>query len=236
MGKKFLVGVGVAVLVVVVLIWQLAANMDAIVAGLIEDVGSDVLKTEVSVSGVAVDLKAGKASIAGLSIANPDGFSRAMLFEMEGIEVDLDIASLSKNVLVIDSILIQNPSVLYEESAGGGNNMQTLLDNIDSAPQDPPPAGSAEEMKLIIDRFEFTGGQVSLDSQAMPEGVTELKLPAVKMSSIGRKQGGVTAAVVTEKIVKELAGEIIAAAARASIDKAVEEKKKGFLDRLKGEN
>jgi hypothetical protein len=69
----------------------------------------------------------------------------------------------------------------------------------------------------------------------MPEGVTDLKLPTVKMSSIGRKKGGVTASVATEKIVKELVNEIISAAAKAAVNKAVEEKKKSFLDKLKGD-
>jgi len=46
------------VLVLVVFIWQVVANLDSIVAGVVEDVGSDVLKTEVSVSGMAIDLKA----------------------------------------------------------------------------------------------------------------------------------------------------------------------------------
>ena len=90
MNRKVLIAVGGVVLVLVVFIWQVVANPDSIVAGVVEDIGSDVLKTETSVSGMAINLKEGKVGIAGLTIANPDGYSRANLFEMEGIEVDLE--------------------------------------------------------------------------------------------------------------------------------------------------
>jgi uncharacterized protein involved in outer membrane biogenesis len=207
------------------------------VAGVIEDVGSGVLKTEVSVAGVSIDLKQGKAGIAGLTIANPDGYSSANLFELEGIEVSLALDSIGKEVLVIDSVIIADPKVSFEVDEKGGNNMQALLDNMGGAsPEETSaeePAG--EEMKLIIDQFAFTGGQVSVDSPALEGESRMFELPGVKMSGIGRKQGGVTPGVVAEKIVKELVNAVIKAAAEAQIDKAIEEKKKSFLDRLKGD-
>jgi hypothetical protein len=60
-------------------------------------------------------------------------------------------------------------------------------------------------------------------------------MPAINMRGIGRNQGGVTPDVVAEEIFGELVNEIIKAVAKAKIDEAVEEKKKGFLDRLKGD-
>lgn len=236
MGKKILIGAGVIVLVLVVIIWQIGSNLDGIVAGVIEDVGSDVLKTDVSVSGVAIDLKEGKAGIGGLTIANPDGYSRANLFEMEGIEVSLDLDSLSKEVLVIQAIRIQDPKIVFEGDADGGSNMQTLLDNIESDSSEGDTSADGEPMKMIIDHFEFSGAHVTATSELKPGETTEIKLPAIKMSGIGRAQGGVTADVVANEIASELVGAIIAAAAREGLNKALEEEKKGFLDRLKGKD
>ena len=136
MGKKVLIGVGVIIVVLLVIVWQVGSNLDKIVAGVIEDVGSDVLKTSVSVSGVEIDLKGAKAGIAGMTIANPKGYSRANLFELEGISVDLDIKTVTQDVLVIKAIYIQNPKILFEGNASGGSNMQTLLDNIESGASD----------------------------------------------------------------------------------------------------
>ena len=235
MGKKVLIGVGVIIVLLLVIVWQVGSNLDKIVAGVIEDVGSDVLKTSVSVSGVEIDLKGAKAGIAGMAIANPKGYSRANLFELEGISVDLDIKTVTQDVLVIKAIYIQNPKILFEGNASGGSTMQTLLDNIESGASDGDVAAGGEAMKMIIDRFEFSGGLVKASSEMKPGEVMDIKLPAIKMSGIGRAQGGVTADVVAEKIGKELVSEIISAAAKAGVNKALEEKKKGLLDKLKGD-
>ena len=234
MNRKVLIAVGGVVLVLVVFIWQVVANLDSIVAGVVEDVGSDVLKTEVSVSGMAIDLKEGKVGIAGLTIANPAGYSSANLFEMEGIEVGLNLKSLSEDVLVIDSIRIQNPVIVFEGDESGGSNMQTLLNNMESNSSDSGTA-EGEEIRIIIDRLEFSGGLVKVSSPAKPGEVTDIKLPGIKMSGIGRKQGGVTPDVAIEKITREFLNEIIAAAARAGVNKAIEKKKKSFFDKLKDE-
>ena len=238
MNRKVLIAVGGVVLVLVVFIWQVVANLDSIVAGVVEDVGSDVLKTEVSVSGMAINLTEGKVGIAGLTIANPEGYSGADLLNMAGIEVALDIASLNQDVLVIQSIRIHNPLIVYEGDADGGSNMQTLLDNMNGESSDSSAetdASSAEEKKLIIDLLEFSGGLVKASTAAKPGEVTDLKLPGIKMTDIGRKKGGVTADVAIEKVSKKLIEEIIAAAAKASLTKSIEKKTKGFLDKLKGD-
>lgn len=234
MGKKLSIVVGGIVLLLAVVIWQLIANLDSIVAGVIEDVGSDVLKTKVSVSGVSIDLGASKAGIGGISIANPKGYSRANIFDLEGIEIDLDISSVGKDVLVINSILVQNPKINYEGDAKGGSNMQTLLNNIESSSSDNSAASGDEDIKLIIKKFELNGAQVKASSEMKPGEPMDIKLPAIRMNDIGKAQGGVTADVVAEKIVKEMVNGVIKAAAKAGVNKVIEEKTKGLLDKLKG--
>lgn len=235
MRKNVLIVLGGIFLVLIVFIWQVAANLDSIVAGVIEDVGSDVLKTKVTVSGMAINLKEGKAGIGEVKIANPDGYSSANLFDMEGIEVGLDIQSMSQDVLVIKSIRIQNPAVVFEGDESGGSNMQTLLDNMGSTSSEDSAASEGEAMKMIIDQFEFSGGRVKASSAAKPGEVIELKLPAINMSGIGRAEGGVTVDVVMEQVTSKLVNAVIEAALKAEINKAVEKQKKGLMDKL-GEN
>jgi len=234
MNKKVLISVGSVVLVFAIIIWRLAVNLDGIVAGVIERVGTDVLKTEVKVSGMVIDLREGKAAIAGLTIANPDGYSRSNLFEMEGIEVDIAINSLGKKVLVIESIQIENPQILYEGDEGGSSNLQTLLNNIGSD-SSATETVEGEDLMIIIDRLEFSGGLVKATSPVKPGQVANIKLPAVSMTGIGKKHGGVTADVVAEKIMRKLVDEIIRAVAKAEVNKLIEEKAEGWLDKLKGD-
>lgn len=235
MKKTVLIILGAAVLVLAAVIWQVVANLDSIVAGAIEDVGTRTLKTEVTVSGVSIDLKAGKAGIAGMTIANPEGYSNANLFEMEGIDIDLDLASISKDVLVIQAVRIANPRINFEGNEKGGSNMQTLLDNMNSASPGAKQGAEGEEVRMIIDQFEFTGGEVNATSALKPGEELDYKLPAIRMSGIGQAEGGVTADVVTRQVMGKLVSAVIKEAAKSGINKLIEEKTKGLLDKLKGD-
>lgn len=241
--KKHLINLAAAVVVLAVIItWQLFANLDNIVAGIIEDVGSDVLKTDVSVSGVSIDLRDGKAQIAGMNIANPEGYSKASLFKMTDIAVELDLDSLNEDVLVIDTIRIRDPQIFFEGDADGDSNLQTLLENIKSGSSkkskkgDDGTSAEGEDKKIIINLFEMSGAQVNAVTEMKPGEPTKIKLPVIKMSGIGKPQGGVTADVVANEITFEMISVTLNAAAKAGIKKAIEKKSKGFLEHLKGKD
>ena len=89
---------------------------------------------------------------------------------------------------------------------------------------------------MIINRFELSGAQVKAISEMKPGAPTQLKLPAIKMTGIGKAQGGVTADVVAEEITYEMISAVLNAAAKAGGKKAIEKKKQGFSDKLKSKN
>ena len=239
--KKNLLLAGIGILVLVTLIlYQLFANLDNIVASVIEEVGSDVLKTDVRVSGVSIDLREGKAVIAGMTIANPEGYSSAKLFELKNVAVDLDLNSLGEDVLVINAVNIRNPKINFEGDADGGSNMQTLMENMDtgssgsSESADNDTKAEAKETRMIINSFEMSGAQVIAITEMKPGEPTEIDLPRIRMSGIGKAQGGVTADVVAEEITTEMISATLNATVKAGIKKVIEKKTKGFLDKLKG--
>jgi hypothetical protein len=236
MKKTILIIVGIVVLALAIIFWRVLANLDSIVAGIIENTGTKVLKTEVTVSCVSIDLRNGKAGIAGLSVANPPGYSKANVFELNGIEVKLNLGSIGKDVLVIDSIRVDNPRVVFEGDEQGGSNMQTLLDNIDSTPSEGNSGEKGEATKMIIEQFEFSGGQVKASTALKPGEVVDIELPAIRMSGIGKAEGGVTADVVAKQISTKLVKTVISEAAKQSISKVIEKKSKSLLDKLKGNN
>ena len=236
MKRNILIVVGGIVLLVALLVWQLFGNLDKIVAGIIEDTGSEVLKTEVSVSGVSIDLKGGKVGISGLTVANPAGYSNAKVFELNGIEVDLKLSSVTEEVLVIEAIRIDNPKIVFEGDADGGSNMQTLLDNIDSAPAGDASADQGAAKRMIIDKFAFSGGKVKATTALKPGEVMDLRLPAIQMNGIGKPEGGVTPDVVAKQISSKLVSAVIKEAAKEGVSKMIEKKTKGLLDKIKGNN
>jgi len=237
MKKQILIAVFAVLLLVALIFYQLYANLDSMVAGAIEDVGSDVLKTDVRVTNVSIDLRQGKAVISGMTIANPEGYSSAKLFELNEVVVDLDLESLGKDVLVMDFISFRNPLINFEGDADGGSNIQTLMDNINSGSSARSGDKSgAEETRMIINRFEVTGAEVKAMTEMKPGEPIEIEVPTIKMSGIGKAQGGVTADVVAKEIATELFNTSLKAAAKAGVKKTIEKKTKGFLDKLKGKN
>jgi hypothetical protein len=233
----------VLVFILGVVIWRVFANLDGIVAGLIQDAGSRALKTEVTVSGIELKLTEGSATIGGLRVANPEGWSQAPIFDLERISVDIDINSIGKPVIVLDAIEIGRSSVSYEMKADGSNNMTDLLSGIErSSDVREPEESSAAQTLLAIKRLTFDGMDVSVTAEAPPEAgesaprESSFALPELQMTNVGGT-GAAPQKVATE-IGKEMAGEIMQAAAREGVNKLIERQKEKLterlLDKLKG--
>ena len=105
--KKVFIGLAVIAIVLGALLWWLGANLDGIVKKAIEDVGADVTQTSVDVSGVGIKLLDGKATISGLSVANPPGFSNPNIFTLgNSISGAIDLWPKSKQSKSAPGLLI----------------------------------------------------------------------------------------------------------------------------------
>jgi len=233
--KKVLIGVGVVVLVAGIGVWQLFANLDAIVAGIIQSAGTEAVGTDVRVSGVKLDLKSGKATISGLTIRNPKGYSDKYIFSMDDISVGIDISSLNKNPIVLNEILVRQPKVVYELNKDNVSNMDALLKNMKSkASSDKKPAetnDSGEEIKLIIKKFRFEGGNLAIKTTAAPDNNIEQKLPVIAINNIGASKGGATVSEVATEVVKKLVSQAVKSALKSGVNKALEKEKKNLLNK-----
>ncbi len=245
-GKAILVGAVVIVAVVGIAIWQIFANLDSIVANVIENVGTEVLGTPVKVSKVSLDLTGGKAAISGLTIKNPPGYSDPNVFSMDDVAVNIDIASLGKNPLVIKEILIRQPKVFAEVNKEGVSNLQVLSKNIEassssSADETSEPAAtdeSGEELKLIIRKFNFEGGNMKASSQLEPDKKIDQALPVIRMQNLGADKGGATGQEIASEMMQAVVAQATEAAVKAGIEKAIEKEKENLMnkagDKLKG--
>lgn len=250
--KILIVLVSVLVLVVVAL-WQIFVNLDAIVAHTIRNVGSSTLGTPVTVEDVAINLSEGQVRISGLRIGNPPGFSAENLFEMDDIAVDLDTRTLTDNPLVIEVIVIRQPRVYMEINDTGRSNIEVIKQNLTAASDaeaaasvagDNTPPGAAdhdgktsdqdsgdEPRKLIIKRFRFEGGQLHAISHSAPEKPIEQTLPSIQMENLGAARGGASPRGIAIEMMTRLVAQISEAAIRAGINKALEKEKDRLIDK-----
>ncbi len=84
----------------------------------------------------------------------------------------------------------------------------------------------------MIDRLDFSGGEVSAHLGAPSEQALQLELPAFVITGLGRDEGGVTPAAVAAEVTRELSAAILAEVARAGIERLVEDQKEKLGEKL----
>ena len=73
--KVVIAGVVVVLLAVAGVAVYVTQNIDGLVKSLVEQVGSDVTKTQVQVAEVKMNVSDGNGQLSGLTVANPPGFT-----------------------------------------------------------------------------------------------------------------------------------------------------------------
>ena len=238
--KKILIGIAAVVTVVVLAVVFLLGNIDKLVKGALEDVGSELLGVPVKVASVEIKLKSGSGQITGLTIANPTGYSAKKAFQMDMIRLGLNLGSLGKQPLVVDELNIKNPVVELEVKEDGSSNLKTLLNNIDKnsakadkkaaeqTASDATPKG--EPVRISIGNLAITG--VTVHVNAPGQEPQKVAIPDIVEENIGNGTG-----LAPGEIGKLIVGKIISSSLENTIKKSIikkaEEATKGFFDGLK---
>ncbi len=206
MKKAILGAVFVAVIVIAGVGVYVMQNINPIIKGLIEDIGSDVTKTEVRVAAVDISLTEGSGTISGLTIANPEGFSDDAVFSLDNIILQLDTNSLTSDVVVIKSVGVDGARVLAEH-VGGGTNVQALLNGMEqSSESEPVDEQPTEESLFALQRMSFTNGQITLKSDLF--GESTVPLPDFDVTDLGTPENGLTSTELGKEISISLVSQV----------------------------
>jgi hypothetical protein len=240
--KRKLIIAALALLMVIVGIGVFLYNsIDPIVESAIEKHGSRIMGTEVSVGSVHISLKSGRGTIRDVSVANPEGFSSHDLLKLKEITLDIDVASLNRDPIVIDEVTIATPEVRVEVNANAQTNVSVVKSNVEKYQGSTVPRerkeGGGFEKRFVIEKFVFEEGTVQLDATALGVEAEDLELPPVRLSDVGGPNGdtpdgigktvsraflGAISNVVTNEVRKraaEKAKEQAGDAAKKTIDK-----------------
>ena len=238
--KKILIGISAIVVVVVLAVVFLLGNIDRIVKGALEDVGSELLGVPVKVASVKIELKSGSGQITGLTIANPTGYSAPNAFQMDMIRLGLNLGSLGKQPIVVDELKVVNPVVQLEVKEDGSSNLKTLQDNIDKnrvkadkkavkqTSSDATQKG--EPVRISIGKLSMSGVTVHVNAPRQePQTVV---IPDIVEDNVGNESG-----LTPGEIGKLIVGRIISSSLENTIKKSLLKKAgeatKGFFDGLK---
>lgn len=206
-------------------VYYVYSNLNEIVRTAIEEYGSEVLGTSVTVDEVSISLTEGKGRISGFQIAEPRGFGSGSAISLGEIALGIDLASLRKlDPVVIDLIRVDAPSVNYVVNAQGQSNLAAIQENIekytassgaDSKKETPSPE-TGEVTRISIRTLSVENGQISADLSAMGLSNQKANLPAIHASNLGGKQGEPPGQIAVD-LGKKLVADVLVAVGRSQI-------------------
>lgn len=214
-----------AIVVVVAIaggVYYLLNNLDSLVKQAIEKYGSQATHTSVSVNSVRIKLKQGSAAIAGITVANPKGFSADDAFSLGKIAVRVDYKHSSKKHITIDEVKVLSPEVFYEVNADRQGNLNILKDNIAGKSPSKKSATSVSASQgavptITIGRFEFAGGALHAKLVPLNNKQYNLDLPSFTLRNLHG-----TPQQISKQVMNQLIDHARAEIKRKGIDAALE--------------
>ncbi len=147
-----------------------------------------VVGAPVTVGTVILTPWSGRGAVKNLVIGNPPGFKGAHALKVASVEVKIKLSSLASNMIVVDSIVVRDPEILYEMGTGG-SNLTRLQRNAEGAKgkSSAASASSGGDKSMLIKDLLVTGGQVGVTAPALGQQGIKVALPGVHLSNLGGK-------------------------------------------------
>lgn len=215
----------VALFIIVLIV--VGVFLNHIVKEAVNTYGPHLTQTTVSVDSVNLSLLTGSARVKGLDVGNPQGYKTPHSIAVGDIAVGLNPMSVFSRKVVIRSIRVESPDITFE---GGleGNNLSQILDNVNSTGQGGgtlstnAAAAPKSEKKYEVDDLVITGAKVQVIINEL--GMTKpqvIPLPDVHLTDLGTEGDGITAADLTQRILKAISTATIQTVAQtaANLDK-----------------
>ncbi|HEX6983169.1 MAG TPA: AsmA family protein [Balneolaceae bacterium] len=211
--KVILYILGIIAAIVIIGFIVLSFTVDGIVKSNIEEIGSEMLNTRVDVDDVSISILDGTGTIEGIAVQNPEGFSDSAAIKLQRIHMKIDLSSLLSDTVVIDTIIVNQPMLYFEQKANGAINLKELTDNIDMT--------SSSEGGMIIDYLRVEEGLVKLSTEIGKGRQAQVKFDEIVITDIGR-----TGSNTVEQTVRQILEPIIERAIQQAI-------KEGLLEQAK---
>lgn len=195
-------------------------SMEAVVKKVVNKYGSEITGTNVSLSGFDLQLTNGSGLVKGVRIANPKGYKSKNLFYLNELAVKVDIRSITKDTIVIESIVIDNPEITYEMKTLTESNVTDVLHNVEKNTAAPSAEAKTEKpaktqktssaakeggKKVVIRKLAVTNGKINaLIGAGSVKAPLVVSLPAIEMKNIGEEKQGASVADALNRVIKEI--------------------------------
>jgi len=203
MKKPLFVIIGILILLPLLLVLGMLIFIDPIVRTGVEKGGSIALKVPVRLRDASIRFS-GRATLAGLEIANPPGYAEPRSVVFERIDAAVQPGSLLHDVVDVGEVTIVKPELTLEFS-GTRSNWSVLMDNLSpgkaDAPDRPP---TAPGKKFIIHKLRIEEAGARFRSDVIPGGAKFVTLPSIEVENVGTAEGGATMGQVLAVTLQQL--------------------------------
>ncbi len=238
--KKILIGLVIVLLTLGGAAYYFLSDLNSIVKNQIEKHGTSVLHTSVKVSDVNIRLIEGLGEIKGFSVANPKGFSENAALGFDTIRLDIGTENITEMPIIIEEIMIDSVSTLYELNAQAKGNLNALLDQLTSGRSSESsiaetPKDSSEsktDMRIVVKKLVIKDTKLALDLTALGDKKYDEVLPTFAVNNIGGTQG-LPPEELGKAIGKSLLDNIIKQAKEKQKDKLADKLKEKAMEKLK---
>jgi len=201
--KKLFIISGSIITIFVILFLVLFLSINSIVKSGIEDIGTEMTGTAVTIEAVSISPFTGKGTIYGFRVSNPDGYQQDYAFQIDDFSITLKPLSLFSDEVIVQEIILTSPQ-MYVEQKLPGNNINTILRHIRNI-----SAFETSDKGLIIEHFLMTGGTVDLYTEVGGEQSARAEISTVELHDLGRGGGQQALEEVIKEIAEDLAEEAL---------------------------
>ena len=206
--KKLVTALVVLAAIAGAAVFWLSGNLDGLIKNAITSYGSAMTQATVSVGAVRIAPADGKGTISDLLIGNPQGFKTAHALKVGRIDVEIDIGSVPKEVIVVRRIAIQGPDVSYEKG-DATTNFDAIQKNI--AAYLGRSDGKKDGRKLIVEELTIRDPKVQASAAFMAGKTVSVPLPDITLKNLGKAKGGITPGELGQEVATALKAKLTGA-------------------------
>lgn len=159
----------------------LSLTVDGIVKSAIEEDGTELFQTDVTVGNVNISLWNGSSEIYGFTISNPENFSDQAAIEIDEIHMTFDLTTMLSDTILIENIRISGAKLFFEQE-GFGINLRTLNQNVDLSEDE-------DEAVVVIDRLIVENATVRVSSTIDRERTAKANIENFELERVGQDGG-----------------------------------------------
>lgn len=173
--------------------------------------GSAMAKARVSVDTVTIADSTGRGTISHLLIGNPVGFKTAYAVKADRVDLEIDLASLTKDVIVIRFLVIDGPDVIYQQG-DSTTNFDAILGNIVSYLGSVERGMGTHGKRLIVEELTICNARAQASAAFMNNRNVSVALPDISLKNLGSARGGLTPGELGQEVIRALNSKLNTAA------------------------